>query len=317
MSFSRIKSRSAPDYLQFHPTLRCNFACAFCFNRGIDECADADPGAFGRIAALCRERSIGHIDMLGGEPTLHPELFSLLDTVCREGLVSTISTNGSRSERLCAISMRYDDASVRVGISVNVSPSSPVPAELDSYIRAFRPIVKAVQEMPGRLPEGLSPYVSNSGMEAYVLYKDAVEAADLAGCIPFDVFHEGLSGLRQAYPDLEGVFCQGFLPGDDEPELQEVRCPAGTTKLSVMPDGRVYPCYLFFRNPAFELGNLLTDDFEEIWEHPLLDFFRSFRGNRCPRAGCALHTRCHGGCPALAHIFYRDLEAPDPRCVRS
>jgi radical SAM protein with 4Fe4S-binding SPASM domain len=81
--------------------------------------------------------------------------------------------------------------------------------------------------------------------------------------------------------------------------LQHVRCPAGTTKLTVMPDGTVYPCYLLARHDEFMLGNMFYDDFEKIWKNPILDFFRNFEKNNCINTNCELFSSCHGGCPLL------------------
>lgn len=315
MPISKTEARSAPDYLQFYPTLRCNHDCTFCFNRGLGDLPDTGPADFAELASRCRSLGIGHIDMLGGEPTLHPELFTILDTICGQGLVSTLSTNGRRVESLSEISERYDPAEIRIGVSMNFSDPTEIPPMLDGYIRNRRPIVKAVSDNPRRMPGGLARYASLSGIESYLLYRDVVERGDLSGSIPFDAFYEALQILKGSYTGLEGVFCQGFLPRHGETELKAVRCPAGTTKLSVLPDGSVYPCYLFFRHPDLALGNILKDDFQDIWQHPVLDFFRNFRGNSCPKTGCKLHALCHGGCPALAYIFFGSLDAPDPRCI--
>jgi radical SAM protein with 4Fe4S-binding SPASM domain len=115
--------------------------------------------------------------------------------------------------------------------------------------------------------------------------------------------------------NIKGVFCSGFIADTQEyPVLTHVRCPAGTTKLSVMPDGTAYPCYLLFRNREFNLGNLLVDDFETIWNNPILDIFRQFKGNPCRDTYCELRPACHGGCPALSLLILNDITAPDPRC---
>jgi radical SAM protein with 4Fe4S-binding SPASM domain len=112
------------------------------------------------------------------------------------------------------------------------------------------------------------------------------------------------------------VFCSGFLPDLEQyPQLLKARCPAGTTKLGIMPDGSVYPCNLFFGKEEYRLGNILSDPFDAIWRHSALAFFRTFSGNRCPRTSCALHARCHGGCPAHSYARFGKHSAPEPRCV--
>jgi radical SAM protein with 4Fe4S-binding SPASM domain len=112
------------------------------------------------------------------------------------------------------------------------------------------------------------------------------------------------------------AFCSGFIaPEQGNRDLDNVRCPAGTTKLGILPDGSVYPCNLFFNREEFLLGNIVTDDFERIWNSRGLTFFRTRTENLCLHSSCTLHARCHGGCPAQSFLLTGDLTTPDPRCV--
>lgn len=304
----------APAYLQFYPTMGCNMSCSFCFNRSLPQTPDAHPADVEKMASACSRLGIEHIDFLGGEPTLHPELGRIVAAICRQGLRITLSSNGTRPEVLWALSRQFPEDSLRIGISVN---SDTLPHGLDEYIRTRRPILKSVFTYPEPLPGACRPYIGMPGIEYCLIYRDAADAADLENCQPFDVFCNHLETLQAQHPGINGVFCGGFVPDTkNTPELAETRCPAGTTKLSVLPDGSVYPCYLFFRYPEFCLGNILEHDFSGIWHHPVLDFFRRFSGNPCPRQTCRLHPQCHGGCPAMSYLHQGRLDAPDPRCVR-
>jgi radical SAM protein with 4Fe4S-binding SPASM domain len=130
----------------------------------------------------------------------------------------------------------------------------------------------------------------------FYLYMDVVDGDDLKNCMSFHEYYQKLNVIKSANNGVDGVFCSGFMSDTiNFPELEFVRCPSGTTNLSILPDGRVYPCYLFFRYPEFELGNILYDDFDKIWRHPILGNFRRFDGNRCPQSGCDLFATCHGG----------------------
>ena len=312
--------RRAPAYLQFYPTLRCNMACTFCFNRGVAEkisgAIDADIDDFRKIVAIAADQGIGHIDFLGGEPTLHPDIEAMIGAIASAGMMTTMSSNGTRPEILEALSRRFPETSLRIGISVNARPNAgPFDSRLLHYIETYRPIVKTLfSNDPALLDNGLFAGFDTKGLDLRLIYRDAVQEADLKECAGFAAFYDALGRMKARVSNLEGVYCSGFLPDSDYPELDAVRCPAGTTKLAVLPDGSVYPCYLLFRDERFRLGNLLEDDFQAIWEHPLLDFFRHFEKNQCPKTRCSLHDRCHGGCPAISYIFSGDPAGPDPRC---
>lgn len=310
-----IKIPKAPDYIQFYPTLRCNMTCSFCFNRGFADAAGIKDAAmidFEEIVALAAKQGIGHIDFLGGEPTLHPHIADMIRIIESAGLMASLSSNGTRVAILETLSRRFSEASLRIGISVNGgSPGK----DLVDYIHHYKPIVKTLFSGPQNIFE-VPPFaaIDATGIALRLIYRDAVNEADLAQCAPYPEYYRSLGQLKSTMQNLEGVYCGGFLPDADHSILHGARCPAGTTKLAVLPNGDVYPCYLLFRYTRFRLGNLLKDDFRSIWENPLLDAFRYFEKNRCPETGCELIDRCHGGCPATSYILNGDLAGPDPRC---
>jgi radical SAM protein with 4Fe4S-binding SPASM domain len=303
----------APAYVQFYPTLRCNLSCGFCFNRGLPGAADAVPEDVARMCDTLAGAGVSAVDILGGEPTLHPRLAELLREIARRGLGVTLSTNGRGDlGALERIEEELGPAVLRVGVSVN---EAEVPERLRGYLARRRPMVKSVCTRGWAPPPAVEEHLARPGSAFFLLFRDAVSAADLRESLSFPEYLAELSALQRRHPRAEGVHCGFVTDPAGPPELAAVRCPAGTTKLSALPDGSVFPCYLLFRSPEFRLGNLFTDPFERIWHHPALDLFRSFRGNGCPRRGCACHGECHGGCPAVSLLVAGDAGAPDPRCV--
>ncbi len=318
MTRADFENRNAPDFLQFYPTLRCNMNCSFCFNRNMDASLGASPDVtldgFGKMVRAASDAGIGHIDFLGGEPTLHPDIEALVRVARMAGIDVTLSSNGTRPDILEKLSMAFPAPALRIGVSIN---TDRIGCELASYIREFRPIVKTLFDSEAGVlqkPFFLDP--SDTETELCVIYPDAVDRRDLAHCMPFYAYYQSLVTLSAGRPNLRGVFCEGFLPADGAAASPAGRrCPAGTTKLSVLPGGDVYPCYLLFHDSRFRLGNLLEDAFSGIWENPLLDRFRKPSSNRCSRTGCELFDRCGGGCPAVGHRLTGSLSGSDPRCT--
>jgi radical SAM protein with 4Fe4S-binding SPASM domain len=302
---------AAPAYVQFYPTLRCNVACDFCFNRALAPAADVDPGGFARMLDRLDAAGVQTLDLLGGEPTLHPHLEQLVAAIAARGMRTTLSTNGRGDLGLLErLEDRFGRGTLRVGVSIN---EEAVPPRLGAYLAARMPMVKSVCGPGWRLPGAAAAHLARRNAEYYLIFRDPLSPADLDGCLSYPEYATRLAELRREHARAAGVACDGFVPCGDL--LREVRCPAGTTKLSVLPDGSAYPCYLLFSRPEFRLGNLMTDPFETIWENPRLEFFRAFTGNACPRGECAHHAVCHGGCPAASLLVAGDLAAPDPRCV--
>lgn len=305
---------AAPAFVQFYPTLRCNLACDFCFNRGLSPRPDVDPLHFAGMLDSLEGVGVTTLDLLGGEPTLHPELDDLVAAIAARGMRGTLSTNGHGDlDLLERLEDRYGGATLRVGVSLN---EEQVPGRLSEYLARRRPMVKSVCARGRTLPAAVTAHLSRPGAEYYLIFRDPLTLCDLGDCLAYPEYRERLAEVRRRYPQAAGVVCEGFVPGDSAGGLlRTVRCPAGTTKLSVLPDGSVYPCYLLFSHPEFRLGNLLTDAFDTIWNHSRLEFFRTFRRNSCPRGECSHHAACHGGCPAVSLLVAGDITAPDPRCV--
>jgi len=301
-------------FIQLYPTLRCNLACGFCFNRGLPPLPDVDPAAFARMLDTLREAGVATLDLLGGEPTLHPRLGELVEALAARGMRTTLSTNGLGDLALLErLEERFGRGTLRVGVSVN---EGETPGRLREYIARRLPLVKSVCGRGWRLAPAARAHLARPGAEFFLIFRDPLSAADLDDCLSYPEYAQRLAALQREHPRAAGVVCGGFIPrGADGGPPGAERCPAGTTKLSVLPDGSVYPCYLLFGRPEFRLGSLLEDPLERLLAHPRLEFFRTFKGNVCPRPGCTHHALCRGGCPAVSLLVAGDLSAPDPRCA--
>ncbi|MGQ9571306.1 MAG: SPASM domain-containing protein [Thermodesulfovibrionales bacterium] len=301
------------QYIQLYPTMKCNLSCSFCFNRKNDFIEDISISDFELLVNLFSDIGIKEVDILGGEPTLHPELNQMLCLLYIKKMKTMISTNGILVSSLKEISKRYNSDHIKIGVSIN---TNSINEELHNYIVTYKPFLKSICTKKRLISEGIEKYLLFSDIKIHLIFMDVLHKDDLKNSLPFYKYFQRLSYLKNFHKNINGVFCSGFIPDlENYPILQYVRCPAGTTKLSVMPDGSVYPCYLFFRNKEFKLGNIFIDDFKKIWQNPILDFFRRFEKNNCVNTKCNLFSVCHGGCPAVSFMISKNLNAPDPRCL--
>ena len=301
-------------FVQLFPTLRCNLACSFCFNRGLPPLHDVEPADFAGMLDRLREAGVATLDLLGGEPTLHPRLEALIAALAARGMRTTLSTNGHGDLALLErLEDRFGRETLRVGVSAN---DDQAPARLGDYIARRAPLLKSVCGRGWRLQAAARAHLQRPGAEFFLIFRDPLSPQDLEDCLSYPEYLARLAALQREHPRASGVVCGGFVPGGDGgPPAERARCPAGTTKLSVLPDGSAYPCYLLFSRPEFRLGSLLENPLERLLEHPRLDFFRTFTGNACPRGECQHHAACRGGCPAESLLLAGDLAAPDPRCA--
>ncbi len=300
--------KAGPRYIQLYPTTRCNQACDFCFNRGIPSLPDVSFDHFRAMLDVFGRVGVAALDIMGGEPTMHPDILALVREAVARGYAVNLSSNGSNLPVLSEIAGL--GGRISIGISVNDRRTLE---HVSRFIQEHEPVVKTIFT-PGLDRTMIEQIFSLRPKRFYFIYRDVMDRHGLASAVPFYRFKRDVEsnyGMRQAGM----VYCSGFLPDTEEcPELARVRCPAGTAKLGVLPDGSVYPCNLFFGQPIFRLGNILDDSFTDVWNHRGLAFFRAFRPNSCSIASCEFHARCHGGCPAQSYFFTGDLSVPDPRC---
>lgn len=300
--------REGPDYIQFYPTLSCNRSCGFCFNQSLPYLPDMTPDGFrGMLEKL--PDTVQALDIIGGEPTLHKSLAGFVGQACGCGLQVNISSNGTDLARLEEIADAGLD--VTIGLSINDRETLRSTA---AFIRSQSCVVKTVCSR-SLDPSLVREIHSLSPKHFYLIYRDAIQQTEMKETLPFPRYLQEAAAWNRASP-TDTVFCSGFLPDRRScPELADVRCPAGTTKLGILPDGSVYPCNLLFGRPEFLLGNILTDPFHDIWHHPSVGFFRRGSKNPCLRTHCKFHLQCHGGCPAQSLILTGSLENADPRCL--
>jgi radical SAM protein with 4Fe4S-binding SPASM domain len=103
-------------------------------------------------------------------------------------------------------------------------------------------------------------------------------------------------------------------------------CGAGRLYCSIEPNGDVKPCVFFQTNRYTVLGNILKDDFEELWDnHPLLWKLRAREdledymvdGKEVGCGTCPDKYIC-GGCRARAYSYFQgNVKAPDIGCIHN
>ncbi|MCX7793292.1 MAG: radical SAM protein [Thermodesulfovibrionales bacterium] len=291
------------QYIQLFLTFQCNQSCDFCFNRGIDSADSMTLEDFRKIVSILKMNGIRELDILGGEPLMHRDIISVLEIASDNFDSIFISTNGSDIEFIKRLKQLFPR--INIGISLNAEPE----AALKEFIFDSRPIIKSLAKRNYIIPPWAKNFMKNR-IPYYIIFRDVLYRNELCESMPFYDFLNKVENLRHMYPELRPVYCSAFISEDHS----AWRCPAGSTKLSIMPDGSVFPCYLFFRFPEFRLGNIFESELNVIILKPLLHLLRQ-RANNCNIPTCDIRGRCKGGCPAVSYAICGDLNSPDPRCI--
>ncbi|WP_353684039.1 radical SAM/SPASM domain-containing protein [Thermodesulfovibrio sp. 3907-1M] len=295
------------EYVQFFPTLRCNKTCDFCFNRANRsfESVEFPPDKIEDFVNILKRNNVLHLDILGGEPFLYEALDELVKSAIDHEIKVTISTNGSFEERIERLLKLNKNSRIQIGVSIN----DGINQSLLDLIKKHKLWIKSVISRKHTPHREIIEFAKNNGIDYYLIYMDAVTEKDLELSMPFYEFMKLIEELKNQYSGIKPVYCKGFTGGD-----KKYRCPAGTEKITVIPDGAVYPCYLLSGFDEFCIGNVFQNSLYEILNSHKFKIFKTLLNNSCNNKSCNIKEKCRGGCVAHSIIHYNNFSKSDPRC---
>jgi len=318
-----------PRYIQLYPTFRCNQNCLFCSNEHLKTGDLALEKAL-ELLDILFAGGVMEIDIAGGEPLLLDWMPEFTARANARGFEINLSTNGSRPGILERFS-GADKNLLKIGVSIEggsagthnrITQSGNFNAAVESIkilqAMGLEPIVKTVvnrHTMPD-IPN-IANMLREIGVERYYLIHMDVMSADAAAGGDYIGYNDFIRFFKETKkidhrPEILKVHASCFSRASI-PEY--ARCAGGVLKLSVLPDGSVFPCSLFNGNEEFRLGNIFQDGLASILTNPRLASFRNFRQNQCRVKGCENRQQCTGGCPAHGLCHYGNPDAVDIRCV--
>ena len=297
----------------------CNQKCLHCYAAGQTHAEEAELSTeeWKKIIDKCREANIPQVTFTGGEPTMRGDLTELVEYAA--WFVTRLNTNGvALTKELCEAlykasldSMqitfysnnpeihnklvgeeRYEDT-VRgienaLAAGINVSINTP----LCTLNRDYLETLKFLYEKGVR-------YVTCSGLittgnaalsesEATQLTTDEIKEI-LREAVVYCYAHEmEISFTSPGWVDAE--FCK-------ENVINVPSCGACLSNMAITPSGNVVPCQSWLSDEP--LGNILKDDWKDIWESEKCKEHREFSARltgTCPLRKHSRGTSPEGGC---------------------
>lgn len=327
---------SAPLYIAWELTHRCNAQCVHCYSASGPTAATATDLTTQEALEIIDDLAESGLLVLafsGGEPMLRADWRDLVAHAVGRGLSVNIGTNGS------TVTPRIADELRDLGVtSVTVSIDSDNPEVHDAFrglaglwsraTNAIRLLAdRNVRAVAGFTPTRLN---WNDGRNVVDLaYALGARAANLSEYVPagrggLDLalapaeLHQVLLDwieLREQYRGRMDVIwhdCRvGMLVPDDE-KRRYVGCGAGRLVARILPDGTVTPCVFL---PTV-IGSLRDERFRGMWSRSvLLRQFRQRSGQVTGNCGDCEHLGTCGGCRAVAYAYSGgDPLAGDPHC---
>jgi mycofactocin radical SAM maturase len=326
---------AAPICLTWEWTYACNLSCTHCLSSsGRRDPAELTTAEMRAVIDELRSMQVFYVNVGGGEPTVRPDFWELLDYAVASQVGVKFSTNGlrldaGRARRLAAtdyvdVQVSLDGASREVNDAVRgrgsydmalramanlaeagfanfkisvVMTRHNVP-ELDEFAALadrFGAQLRITRLRPSGRGADVWPELHPTGRQQREIYRWLVEAGDRV-----------LTG--------DSFFHLNALGGTLLPGLN--LCGAGRVVCLIDPVGDVYACP-FAIHDAFKAGTVRAPGgFARVWRtSPLFAELRTETSGGACRS-CPEYRACQGGCMAAKFFTGLPLDGPDPECVR-
>jgi mycofactocin biosynthetic radical S-adenosylmethionine protein MftC len=322
----------APICLTWELTYACNLACIHCLSSS----GRRDPHELSTEQCLAvidelARMQVFYVNIGGGEPTIRPDFFTIIDYAVAQGVGVKFSTNGSRIDASVASRLAGSDY-----IDIQISLDGADAATNDA-VRGEGSYATAIAAMDHLAAAGFGQFkISVVITRQNVTQLDAFEAlaahygAELRltrlrpagrGADSWDSLHPTQADQRHLYNWI--ITRPHVLTGDSFFHLSALGeslpglnlCGAGRIVCLIDPVGDVFACP-FVLHDEFKAGNVLDDGgFKQVWSSS--DLFTSLREPQSPGAcaSCGSFDACQGGCMAAKFFTGLPLDGPDPECV--
>jgi mycofactocin radical SAM maturase len=334
----------APICLTWELTYACNLACRHCLSSsGRRDPAELSTAEAKAVIDELERMQVFYVNIGGGEPTIRPDFWELVDYATAHHVGVKFSTNGVRitpevAARL-APSGRGSGGVPRSGyVDVQISLDGAT-ADVNDAVRgegSFSMALRAMENLAAARFRGfkLSVVCTRHNIPQLDRFNSLADryGAQLRltrlrpsgrGADVWDELHPSAAQQRELY-DWLLAHGENVLTGDSFFHLAGYGealpglnlCGAGRVVCLIDPVGDVYACP-FAIHDAFRAGNVRQPDgFLGVWRESSL--FRTLRG---PQAGgacaaCSAYDSCRGGCMAAKFFTGLPLDGPDPECVK-
>jgi len=322
----------APICVTWELTYACNLRCIHCLSSS----GRRDPRELSTVEAETvidelERMQVFYVNIGGGEPTLRPDFWHLVDYSVAHGVGVKFSTNGSRIDATVARDLAATDY---VDVQISIDGADAVTNDAVRGEGSFRTAIAAMGHLRDAGFGGFKISVVMTRHNIAQLDRFAGLAERFGAQLRLtrlrpsgrgaDSWHDlhatneqqvGLYDWLLDRPDVltgDSFFHLSAL-GEPLPGLN--LCGAGRVVCLIDPLGDVYACP-FVLHDDFRAGNVRdTGGFASVWRDS--ELFTGLRGPRSAGAcsSCGQFDACQGGCMAAKFFTGLPLDGPDPECV--
>jgi len=305
---------SSPYRMDLAITYRCNNDCSHCYNareRNFPELSTED---WKKVLDITWSLGIPHVVFTGGEPTLRDDLLELIAYAEGLGQITGLNTNGRRLAEPHFVQQLVQAGLDHVQITVESHDATIHNAMVNSkaYDQTISGLKNAissslyvmtnttmlsnnVNSIPDTLDFLAELGVPTIGLNALI---HSGHGSTVGTGLPDSALTPILEVAR-VKTELHGQRLIWYTPTQYcgfDPQLLDLGvkgCTAALYNMCIEPNGDVLPCQSYYK----PVGNILKNNWDAIWNHPLCFSLRERKNLPQKCTGCELLAECGGGCP--------------------
>jgi len=308
---------SAPLRMDMALTFKCQNDCVHCYAGGPHETTELDTSHWKKVIDRLSQIGVFILTFTGGEPTLREDLSELLQYAQNKGMVTGLITNGRRLKDKAYVKALEDAGLDFVQVTLE-SHKSKIHDLMTSAEGSWKETVAGIKnavrsQIYVTTNTTLSKYnaadflttidyIKELGVAAFgcnsLIYSGKATGVRQEFALPIETLEVLLPKIRDKANQLNLKFL--WYTPTQYCRLDPVQlglgvksCTAAMINMCVGPNGDVYPCQSYFES----LGNILVDDWEKIWNHPLAKKIRNREYVEPKCKDCPQLQVCGGGCP--------------------
>jgi radical SAM protein with 4Fe4S-binding SPASM domain len=336
-----IRKKWTPFTVLYELTLRCNMRCVHCGSTaGESRTQELSTAEWNNVTKQLADLNCREISLLGGEPFLNPDWFTIAQTITSYDMKITIVTNGlCMNNEIISKLKRLQPYAIVISIDGGTS-------ETHDYLRQQTGSFDACMNVLAKLNDANLPITVITTLNKKNVYElpllrtlllNKGIAWQLQIAVPVGRFPKELmlskeefyasalfiATTRQKYSMKEmpiiGAHCFGYN-SEMLPNINLVPfwrgCQAGMTIFGIQSDGAVKGCLSLPKQ--FIEGNVKNTSLCDIWNSPTaFSYNRRFSlkdlTNDCQT--CTFGKTCRGGCLSISTAV-TDKPHGDPYCLK-
>ena len=324
----------APICLTWELTYACNLSCMHCLSSsGRRDPRELSTEECKAVVDELERMQVFYVNIGGGEPTVRPDFWDIVDYATTHHVGVKFSTNGVKispeiATRLAGssyvdVQISLDGATAEVNDAIRGQGSYDIAIRAmqnlsDAGYRGFKISVVCTRTNLGQLDEFAAIADRYGAQLRLTRLRPSGRGADA-----WEQLHPTAEQQRELY-DWLVAHGENVLTGDSFFHLSAYGqalpglnlCGAGRVVCLIDPIGDVYACP-FAIHEEFRAGNVRSaGGFPAVWRDS--ELFARLRnpqnGGAC--TSCAFFDTCRGGCMAAKFFTGLPLDGPDPECVR-